>query len=233
MSNSIFSEDAGESCAAKGENAFHVAKHKQPIHQRPAGRPVANIIYATRSAGMGLKDMRVMPVGVGTAQLHIHKTMRRIPLGDFGPPMDRDTVNTDPIINERAGPHRDGRLGEHLEMQPGRRDGFQIARFAEKSENFFTWTRQPLLSLKSEFLHRGVHQSFVRIPHARKTHQPRNASKATNTPDASRTTPSHTDEVKPNPAPTSSPSAPRPRMIRPLLSIFGEKSLCIASISRK
>jgi hypothetical protein len=61
------------------------------------------------------------------------------------------------------------------------------------------------------------------MPHARNAHHPRNASKATNTPAANSTHPSHRDRAKPNPAPTSNANALKPRTSRPLLPMLWEK----------
>ena len=65
-----------------------------------------------------------------------------------------------------------------------------------------------------------MRHSFVLMPHARRTHQPRSASNAINIPIAMSNPPSHHDSVNPNPEPNNSANAPMPRNRRLRLSIL-------------
>ena len=73
-------------------------------------------------------------------------------------------------------------------------------------------------------------QNFVRMPQARRAHHPRNASNATNTPDATSDKQSHAENVNANAAAMSSANAISPRMRRPLLSILRERSCFIVCL---
>jgi hypothetical protein len=177
-------ENVGQSFTAKGENAFHIAADKEPVHQRPTSWTVAHIINAKCATTAFLESVRVMPEGVWPAQLNVHKTVRGIPFGNLRAPANGDAVDPDAIINQRTGTHRDGSGREDCKFQPWGRDGFQVPRFREEGKDFVTPARKPKLRVEGEFLHRTAVQSFVLMPHARKAHQPRSDSKRTNAPDA-------------------------------------------------
>jgi hypothetical protein len=141
-----------QSFSAKGENAFYIAADKEPVHQHPASWTVAHIINAKCAPVSFLEDVRVMPESVWPAQLHVHETVRRIPFGNSRAPVNRDAVDPDAIINQRAGTHRAESGNEDLKVQPWRRDGFKVPRLSEEWKDFVPWTRKPKLRVECEFL---------------------------------------------------------------------------------
>ena len=72
-----------------------------------------------------------------------------------------------------------------------------------------------------------ANQSFVLMPHARSAHQPLNASKSTNSPAAASGRLSNIENGKATVAVRSTTTAMIPRIIRPLISKFGMKNLCM------
>ena len=52
-------------------------------------------------------------------------------------------MHPDAIINQRPGPHFDGRWREDFKSQPRRRDGFQVSRLGEEEKHLIAGTRQP------------------------------------------------------------------------------------------
>ena len=135
------------------KNPFNVAPHKQPVHQRAAARSVAHVVPAERAAIKLFERMGVMPERVRAAHLHVHEEMRRLPGGDFRPPTDRNSMDTNPVVNQRASFDRDWFRSEHFKVEPRRSDSFQILHVAEELENFRARPRQPEFGLQREFFH--------------------------------------------------------------------------------
>jgi hypothetical protein len=117
------------------ENPLDIAPHEKPVYERATARTIADKVTAERPAMAFFEGVRVMPQGIGAAQLNVHELVWRIPLGDFRAPADGKTVNGDAIINQGAGPHDDGGRREDFELQPARRDDLQVAGFGEEGKD--------------------------------------------------------------------------------------------------
>ena len=98
------------------ENSFDITANKEPVNQCPASWAIADAIQTERASVALLESMGVMPQCVGAAQLQVHESMRRIPFGDFCSPADGQAMHPNPVVNERAGPHCDGRGRQHLKL---------------------------------------------------------------------------------------------------------------------
>ncbi len=94
----------------------------------------------------------MVPKPIGSAKLHIHKTFRRLPLGDLGSPPYREAMHADSVVDKRPRPHRDWRRRKHLEIQPGWRDHFQVPGFGKERKDLVARPWKPNFGLKSIFL---------------------------------------------------------------------------------
>lgn len=125
-------EDFAQAFLAIGEYFFHIATDKQPIDERAAARAIADAVETKRAAVAFREDVSVMPQLVGSADLDIDELMRRIPFEDFGAPADGQSMHANAIVDERTGMHGDGGGRQDFELQPWRRDGFEVSRFGKK-----------------------------------------------------------------------------------------------------
>src|SRR5688572_27412946 len=81
--------------------------------------------------------MPMNPLGIRTAQLDVDELVRRIPLRNLRPPLERQAKKRKSIIDQRALP--DGKWGwrQRRESELGRRDALEIGGIAEKVEYSF------------------------------------------------------------------------------------------------
>jgi hypothetical protein len=124
------------------------------MDERSTPRTIADSVTAEGAAVALLERVRVVPRGVRAAQLDVHEMVRWIPFGDFRAPPDGKAVHVDAVINERAGPHLEGRGRQYFKSQPGRRDGFQVPRLSKEGKHLVSRARKPQFGLQRELLPR-------------------------------------------------------------------------------
>jgi hypothetical protein len=134
--------------AAERKNLFHVAADEQSLDEFAAEHRVADVVGAKRAAVLRREPMLVNPEPIRPALLFVHKALRWFPDGNFGLPPHWQTMNAQPVVNERARsqPDRFGR--EDLKIHPGGRECLQVVGVGEETENLGHRTGQPELGVK-------------------------------------------------------------------------------------
>ena len=69
---------------------------------------IANMVARKRAAVARLEGVVVNPLAVRSTKLLVHEAIWRLPEIDAGAPAQRQSVDAQPIINQRAGFHLDG-----------------------------------------------------------------------------------------------------------------------------
>ncbi len=107
--------------------------------------PVAN----QRTAGRVGECVRVPPASVRTFGLHIHETQFRIEDLDERAPTELETEERELVVDDRAGPHRDGLGAADLEVQSPGRDALEVRRVSEEGEHLASRPPDQLLLLEN------------------------------------------------------------------------------------
>lgn len=84
---------------------------------------------------MGPEFVGVDPQPVGTADLLVHKTPRRIPLPDTGLPPKGDAEQTELVVDEGPLTHGNGKRGHDPKRKFRRGDPFQVGLIGEKGKD--------------------------------------------------------------------------------------------------
>src|SRR6266542_2500286 len=112
------------------------------------------MIVHERPAVSFLKSMLVNPKSVRAADLLVHKTRRRVPIGDLAAPAQRKSMNAQSMIHDRASTHLARARRGRPKMQPRRCDQIEILCIGKKREHFAAWLRQPKLRLENPDTHK-------------------------------------------------------------------------------
>lgn len=147
-------EDFDEAVFSVLEYSFDVAADEEPVYQRAATGAVADIVVADGAIIAFFKGVGVLPEGIWTAQLHVFKTVGRVPLGYLGPPTDWNAMNANLVVNKNACAHFDWRWREDFKAKPRRREGFKIGGVAKEVEDPVAGRRKPDFRVKREFVQR-------------------------------------------------------------------------------
>jgi hypothetical protein len=88
------------------------------------------------------KGVLVLPEAVWTAYLLIHKTVWRLPRGDFAFSSDRNSSKLQAILDVRSASHQDWRGRDDVEVKKWRGQQLQIAGFSKEREYGVDWNRK-------------------------------------------------------------------------------------------
>lgn len=138
---------------AVGEDRPHIALDEQLLHQDAPEDGVAHPVVHGRAAVLLGEGVGVVPEPVGTAQLLVDESERRIPGGDFGPPAQWYSMHAQAVVDQGADTHGDRARGQDLEAQPGWRQPFEIPGVGEELENLGARAGEPGLGQMFEDAH--------------------------------------------------------------------------------
>lgn len=159
-------EDFAEFGLAVLEDALDVGADEELVDKCAAGDGVVHDVFAEGAAIAFGKAVFVNPLPVGAAELLVDEAVGRVPIADFGTPADGDAVEFDAVVDESAGAHFDFALGEDAKVDPGRRDGTEVAGVGEEGEDGVEGMRQPEFGFELMDLHglrRDALASFVHV----------------------------------------------------------------------
>lgn len=129
--------------AAIRKDSFQVRFHEQPVNHPSTGNGIVDMIANQRSTILLFKCVGVTPQPIGAPELSIDESYRRLPVADFRPPLNRDPVQPQPVIDQRPRKHLDGPRSLNLKMQPRWSDVLQSVSVREESKHFIDPARQP------------------------------------------------------------------------------------------
>lgn len=89
-------------------------------------QPVVDAVPDHDAGGRFLERVFVMPKGIGTAGLLVHKPVRGLIFPDDGFPLHRDSHPPDDVVDFRPRTHPDAFRIYDPEIQPGRRDSAEV-----------------------------------------------------------------------------------------------------------
>ncbi len=104
---------------------------------------VAHAVVDDRATDTLGERVGVSPEAIGAPALLVDEPPRRIPGRDLAPPAQRQTMNPQAVVDERAAPHRDRPRRQDLEAEPGRGQALEVRRLGEEVENFGPRPRKP------------------------------------------------------------------------------------------
>lgn len=125
-------EHPREGLGAEVKDSSHVALNDQRVTDPMERGTKLNVIDDPRAFRARLESVCMVPPLVWSSNLDIGESMRGVPLGNLGAPAERDSVDTNSIIDQRAAPHLDRWRGQNAEAYPGRCDRVQVAGVGEE-----------------------------------------------------------------------------------------------------
>src|SRR5690349_5990337 len=146
--------------ATKAKDSFHIASHQQWVCKPIERCRVLHMIAYQGAALAFCKSVLMNPKLVGTANLFVDEARWRIPDGDLGAPAQGETVNAQLVIDHRTGMHLNRARLDGVEMQPRRRNRFEILWIRKKRENFLAGLRQPKLRFEIPHPHELLDRYF-------------------------------------------------------------------------
>ena len=81
------------------------------------------------------EQVLVVPEAVGALALLVDEAVGRVPGGDFAPPGERQAVDAEAVVDQRAPDHLDRPGGDDREGEPGRGELFEVAGVGEEGED--------------------------------------------------------------------------------------------------
>jgi hypothetical protein len=119
------------------------------LPQRAQRERVVDAIAHDRAVRVRRELVTVVPQPVRAPDLAIDERRARLPLLDPRRPAQREAVQAQAVLDQRAGAHGH-RLGrEDLEAQPRRRDRLQVAGAGEEREHFLARAPHDLCTLEA------------------------------------------------------------------------------------
>src|SRR4029079_4516972 len=103
---------------------------------------IADAVPHESAAVTFLEQMFVNPEPVRAAKLFVHKSRRRFPGGDFRPPSNRETVNAEPMIDQRPGAHLDRSRRDRPKFHPWWCDRVEVRGVRKETKHLFARARQ-------------------------------------------------------------------------------------------
>jgi hypothetical protein len=94
-----------------------------------------------------LELVGVVPELVRALKLGVDEALARHPLLDSRQPADREPVQRQPVLDQRAGAHLDRPWRDDLERQPRRCDRFEVAGVGEEGEDLVGRALEALLAV--------------------------------------------------------------------------------------
>src|SRR5688572_10629988 len=96
------------------ENLIDVRPNQPPVNEHVERDSIADAIAHQRPAVLRFECMFVNPPPIRSANLLIHKPPRRCPLANDRSPTDRETADSQPVIDDSSGAHLDRPRSENL-----------------------------------------------------------------------------------------------------------------------
>ena len=100
------------------------------------------------SLAVGLELVGVVPERVRAVELGVDEAHARLPLLDPRQPADREPVQGQAVLDQRADAHLDRPRGDDVERQPGRRDRLEVAGVGEEREDLVGRALEALLAVE-------------------------------------------------------------------------------------
>ena len=119
--------------------------HEQPIDPRSPGDVVRDFIRHQCPGLMRLKRVPMNPFPVRPPDLLVDEFVRRFPAGDFRAPADRNSPQSQAVIDECPLAHLDRKRREDPKVQPIGRQSIEIASIREERKYHVRRSRQQLL----------------------------------------------------------------------------------------
>jgi hypothetical protein len=132
------------------EDPLHVSAHKERVDQPATDYAVPHHVLRERAAVALGKGVLMNPGAVRPAPLLVHKAARGLPGGDFTLPPQGKPAQPQAVINPQTGAHFNRARCQHLELQPGRGEGFEIERIGEEGKDLFAPAWKPLFGFQGE-----------------------------------------------------------------------------------
>src|SRR3954447_2410054 len=158
-------EPAGDLLTPEVEDPLQIAPHEEPMRhraERPQRQRVAHHVAHDRAAVAVRREfVCVVPQGVRPAQLTVDEAHAGLPVLDLGEPPDRQAVQPQPVLDDRAGAHRDRAGRGDGEPQPRRGDRLEVAGVGEEGEDVVGGAGQALLPEQGVV---AEHRPGVRLP---------------------------------------------------------------------
>jgi hypothetical protein len=108
------------------EDGSQILSDKQSVDQSATEDSIREAVpHHCPTVGL-LENVLVVPESIRPLKLFVHKPVRRIPGRDACAPAQRDAVNPEAVVDQRACPHDDGQRCCDVKNQPGRRDRLQV-----------------------------------------------------------------------------------------------------------
>jgi hypothetical protein len=108
------------------------------MNQPTAGYGIVHLIAANGLPVPFLKCVLVTPFAIWAGDLLIDKPERRFPNGDFGPPPEGDTMQTQTVFYQRTTSHLDRGGRQNGKVQPRRGNLFELISVREEIEDPFS-----------------------------------------------------------------------------------------------
>ena len=129
-------EDLLQLLASKLENTVNIARDKEPMDEPTTWYGVPHAILGECTAVAGLEQVLMNPQPVRPSPLFVYETMGRIPGRDFSSPPNRQTAQSQSIIDERSRPQDNWVWCEDGQFQPKRSERLQVMASLKKEKTF-------------------------------------------------------------------------------------------------
>ena len=126
-----------------GKSFLKVALDEDPVDQPPELPIVFHLVPDERSPVMAEKGVFVNSRAIRAAALLVHKTVRRLPGGDFALPANRNGPKTKPIVDVHPRFQLDRPRRKNLRTHPRRREPLQVVGIGEEGKNLLQSLRPP------------------------------------------------------------------------------------------
>lgn len=149
-------EEQVESAFSVVEYVLQLLSHPQPVSEitdRAKRQRIEHFVRDQRSSLLGFESVRVMPEAIWPTQLDVNETPRGIIEGNICRPSDRDAKQSNPVVNQRPHPHRDGRWREQFKPQLWGSDLGEVLGALKEGEHDVHRLLHPLLAEEPMQLH--------------------------------------------------------------------------------
>lgn len=155
-------EEQVKSALSVVEDALQLWSHPQPVSEitdRTKRQRIEHFVRDQRSSLPGFESVRVMPEAIWPTQLDVNEAPRGIIEGNICRPSDGDAKQSNPVVNQRPHPHRDGRWREQFKSQVWGSDLGEVLGALKEGEHYVHRLLHPLLA--EELMH--LHNMFARL----------------------------------------------------------------------
>ena len=109
------------------------------------------------------KSVPMNPFAIRTFQLFVDKLARRIPRTNPRPPAHRQSVEQNPVVNQRSFLHPGGHLRQNLKSKRWRSQSDEICGIGEKGKDVVSRSRNRGLRLEKMFAHQCLYVRETRL----------------------------------------------------------------------